>query len=61
MSLLDSTIRVRIEGEVRQLFELEAKSRGLKLSDIVREAMTEFAGSHNLVAKHLEKSKHEQK
>ena len=41
MTNLDLAIHVRVDAETRQLLEAEAKLRGLKLADIVREAVRE--------------------
>lgn len=42
----------RIEPKTYELLQTEAESRHLKFSDIVREAIYEFIGSHNLKVKH---------
>lgn len=49
---MEKTIPVRVNDETRRLIETEAESRRLKFSDIVREAIDEFIGSHNLKIKH---------
>ena len=36
-------------AEVRQVLQAEADRRTLKLPDVVREALNEYIGSHNLV------------
>ena len=47
-----NTIPVRIDPAVREILTKEAEIRQLKLSDIIREALREFIGSHNLIKKH---------
>jgi hypothetical protein len=53
MKTYGTAIKIRISVEARQLFQAEADSRDLKFADIVREAMNEFIGSHNLKVKHV--------
>lgn len=45
----------RIEPKTYELLQAEAESRHLKFSDIVREAVYEFIGSHNLTVKHQDR------
>ena len=49
---LDTSVFFRTEVETKKILRAEAKARHLKLSDIVREAVDEFVGSHNLKVKH---------
>ena len=48
MELDNSIPTTRETTETRTLLEAYAKSRRLKLADIVREALFEYIGSHNL-------------
>ena len=52
MDKLTNNIRVKIDDKTRLLLESEAYTRRLSLSDIMREAIFEFIGSHNLWVKH---------
>lgn len=51
---IDMTLPVRVKDEVRWVITAEANSRQLKMSDIVREALEEYIGSHNLKVKHAQ-------
>ncbi len=52
MKILTKDINFRIDERTKLLLGREADSRGLKIADIVREALREFIGSHNLNKKH---------
>jgi hypothetical protein len=48
MDKLITTIPVRINQKTREILVAAADDRQLRLSDLVREALAEFIGSHNL-------------
>jgi hypothetical protein len=52
MKTLNQDLNFRIDERTKVLLRKEADSRGLKIADIVREAIREFIGSHNLTVKH---------
>ena len=54
MDKLIKTIPVRVDAADRQALEDYAEVRRLKLADIIREAVFEYIGSHNLKVKHQE-------
>jgi antitoxin component of RelBE/YafQ-DinJ toxin-antitoxin module len=54
MQTLNRDLNFRIDEATKGLLQKEADSRGLKIADIVREALREFIGSHDLTVKHQE-------